>query len=71
MFAILLENILNSFESILANKMRSALSMLGIIIGVSSVIILTAIGNGSSQTIVSKVEEMGTNILTLSAGGGF
>ncbi|MDD5769724.1 MAG: ABC transporter permease [Candidatus Gracilibacteria bacterium] len=70
MFTII-ENILNSLESIKANKLRSALSMLGIIIGVSSVVILTAIGNGSQQTIVSKVQEMGTNILTISAGGGF
>jgi len=62
----LIENIQNSFESIRANKLRSSLSMLGIIIGVSSVIILTAIGNGAQQTIVSKIEEMGTNILTIS-----
>ncbi|MDD3145159.1 MAG: ABC transporter permease [Candidatus Gracilibacteria bacterium] len=71
MITTIFENILNSLESIRANKLRSSLSMLGIIIGVSSVIILTAIGNGSSQSIVDKIEEMGTNILTISAGGGF
>ncbi|MDD3302378.1 MAG: ABC transporter permease [Candidatus Gracilibacteria bacterium] len=71
MFNIVFENIVNSLESIKSNKLRSSLSMLGIIIGVSSVIILTAIGNGSSQAIVDKIEEMGTNILTISAGGGF
>lgn len=70
MFTII-ENILNSLESIRANKLRSALSMLGIIIWVSSVVILTAIGNGSQATILAKVQEMGTNILTISAGGGF
>ncbi|MDP5039077.1 MAG: ABC transporter permease, partial [Candidatus Gracilibacteria bacterium] len=43
--------------------------MLGIIIGVGSVIILTAIGNGSQKAIVDKIEELGTNILTLSPGG--
>jgi putative ABC transport system permease protein len=49
--------------------MRSGLSMLGIIIGVSSVIILTALGNGSTQSIQSRLSEMGTNILTLSTWG--
>lgn len=67
MFTII-ENILNSIESITANKLRSALSMLWIIIWVSSVVILTAIWNGSQQTIVSKVQEMWTNILTITAG---
>ncbi|MDD2907259.1 MAG: ABC transporter permease [Candidatus Gracilibacteria bacterium] len=71
MITTIIENILNSLESIRSNKLRSSLSMLGIIIGVSSVIILTAIGNGSTQTIVDKIEEMGTNVLTISTGGGF
>ncbi|MGE4443612.1 MAG: ABC transporter permease [Candidatus Altimarinota bacterium] len=62
----LYENFTNSLESIRANKLRSTLSMLGIIIGVSSVIILTAIGAGSQKSIVDQVEEMGTNILTIS-----
>ncbi|MCT4616890.1 MAG: ABC transporter permease [Candidatus Gracilibacteria bacterium] len=71
MLKIFLENILNSLRSIKANKLRSALSMLGIIIGVSSVIILMAIGTGAQQGITEKIEEMGTNILTISAGGGY
>jgi putative ABC transport system permease protein len=69
MLNTILENILNSLDSIRANKLRSALSMLGIIIWVSSVIIMTAIWNGSSQTIVDKIEEMWTNILTISVWG--
>ncbi len=69
MFTII-ENIFNSIESITANKLRSALSMLWIIIWVSSVVILTAIWNGSQQTIVSKVQEMWTNILTITPGWG-
>lgn len=71
MFSILLENFLNSFESIWANKLRSSLSMLWIIIWVSSVIVLTALGNGSSKAITDKIEEMWTNVLTLQAGRGF
>lgn len=65
------ENIVNSFESIRANKLRSSLSMLWIIIWVSSVIILTAIWNGSQQSITEKIEEMWTNILTISTWWGF
>lgn len=67
MFTTIFENILNSIESIMSNKLRSSLSMLWIIIWVSSVIILNAIWNGSSQSIVKKIEEMWTNILTISA----
>ncbi len=66
MFTTIFENILNSLESIKANKLRSSLSMLWIIIWVSSVIILNAIWSGSTQTIVQKIEEMWTNILTIS-----
>ncbi len=63
----ILENITNSFESIRANKLRSSLSMLWIIIWVSSVIILTAIWNWSQQSITSKIQELWTNLLTISA----
>ena len=65
MFTTIIENIINSLESIKSNKLRSSLSMLWIIIWVSSVIILTAIWNGSTQTIVDKIEEMWTNVLTI------
>lgn len=71
MLFTIIENILNSLESIKANKLRSSLSMLWIIIWVSSVIILSAIWNGASQTIVDKIEEMGTNVLTISPWGWY
>ncbi len=71
MISVIIENIINSLESIIANKLRSGLSMLWIIIWVSSVIILTAIWNGSSQDIVDKIEEMWTNVLTISPWGWF
>lgn len=63
----ILENILNSLESIRSNKLRSALSMLWIIIWVWSVIILTAIWNWSQQSIKNQIEELWTNTLTISA----
>lgn len=68
MLTKILENILNSIESIYANKLRSSLSMLWIIIWVSSVIVLTAIWRWSTASIVSEIEELWTNILTISPG---
>jgi putative ABC transport system permease protein len=53
-----------------ANKLRTALTMLGILIGVASVILLVAVGNGSAQTIQRSIEQLGTNTLTVTSGGG-
>lgn len=65
-------NILNLFKvSIKAvgnNKMRSFLSMLGIIIGVAAVIIMMAIGQGSKESIRKELSTMGTNLLTIRPG---
>ena len=55
---------------ILANKLRSGLTILGLTIGVASVIVLVAVGNGSSQAVESRIEALGTNVL-LVTGGGF
>lgn len=54
-----------SMKSILGNKGRSALTMLGIIIGVASVIILTGIGGGATKTISDSMAEMGTKLITV------
>ncbi len=54
-----------------ANKVRSGLTMLGVLIGVAAVIILLAVGNGSSQSVKDAIEKLGTNALTVSSGGGF
>jgi putative ABC transport system permease protein len=54
-----------------ANKVRSGLTMLGVLIGVAAVIILLAVGNGSSQAVKDSIEKLGTNALTVSSGGGF
>lgn len=56
-------------KSLSSNKMRSFLTILGIVIGISSVIILIGIGDGSKQTITSAIEGMGTNLLTVSLTG--
>ena len=65
-------NILNLFKisikAVSNNKMRSFLSMLGIIIGVAAVIIMMSIGQGSKESIRSELATMGTNLLTIRPG---
>ncbi len=65
-------NISNLFRIALraigANKLRSFLTMLGIIIGVASVIAMLAIGQGSKQSIQSSISSMGSNMLTIRPG---
>ncbi|MET8543797.1 ABC transporter permease [Kitasatospora sp. NPDC004799] len=51
-----------------ANKVRSALTMLGVLIGVAAVILLLAVGNGSSVAVKDSITSLGTNALTVSAG---
>ena len=54
-----------------ANKLRSALTMLGILIGVAAVILLVAVGNGSARAISDRIEALGTTTVTvMSAGRG-
>lgn len=59
-----------SMKSILGNKGRSALTMLGIIIGVASVIILTGIGSGATSQINDSLAAMGTKLITVSMSRG-
>src|ERR1051325_4755316 len=58
-----------AFRALARNKSRAALTMLGIIIGVSAVIVMVSIGQGASATVQSQIESMGTNLLFVSAGG--
>ncbi len=54
-----------------ANKLRSGLTILGMTIGVASVIVLIAVGNGSSKAVQSRIQSLGTNVLiVLPSGGG-
>ncbi len=55
-----------SFKALGKNRFRSFLTMLGIIIGVVSVIVMQAIGNGSSADVNSKISALGTNLITIS-----
>ena len=54
-----------AINSLKVNKLRSALTSLGIIIGVSAVIIMLAIGTGASKQVQANMESMGSNILTI------
>ena len=54
-----------ALNSLKVNKMRSALTSLGIIIGVAAVIIMLAIGSGANKQVQSNMESMGSNLLTI------
>ena len=60
------ESFLTALDSLLANKLRAVLTMLGIIIGVAAVIALVAIGNGVNDMIVGEIQSMGSNLLYVS-----
>ncbi|MFQ5795648.1 MAG: ABC transporter permease [Candidatus Bipolaricaulia bacterium] len=55
-----------SFNSLRANKLRSGLSMLGIIIGIASVIGILALGRGATKQATSQIESLGSNLITIS-----
>jgi putative ABC transport system permease protein len=58
-----------ALAAIFANKLRSALTILGMTIGVASVIILIAVGNGSAKAVQRRIEALGTNVLLVLRGG--
>ncbi|HEY82711.1 MAG TPA: FtsX-like permease family protein [Dehalococcoidia bacterium] len=60
-----IDSIVIAIRSLLANKLRSALTMLGVIIGVGSVITLVSVGRGAEATITSAYEQLGTNVLSV------
>lgn len=64
-----LELIRSALRGITSNKLRSSLTLLGVMIGVAAVILLLAVGNGSSQQISSLIDQLGTRTLTVRATG--
>src|SRR6202161_3262058 len=60
-----------AWSGITANKLRSGLTILGMTIGVASVIVLIAVGNGSSKAVQSSIEALGSNVLLVEAGFSF
>ena len=61
-------SIKEAFRSINANKTRAFLTILGIVIGVGSVIALLAIGQGAESSITGEIESIGTNIIYIMRG---
>ena len=57
-----------TYSSLSANKVRSGLTMLGIVIGIASVIAMVSIGNGAKVSIQSSIEGLGSNLLTIIPG---
>ncbi|MET0267223.1 MAG: ABC transporter permease [Duganella sp.] len=65
----LLQIVIEAFRSMLANRLRTLLTMLGIIIGITSVVLLLAVGDSMKAFIGKELEQLGTNMLFISPGG--
>ncbi len=59
-----------AIRGLLVNKMRAALTLLGIIIGVSGIIIIVSVGGGAQSLILNQVKSVGTNLIAILPGGG-
>ncbi|NDJ26590.1 macrolide ABC transporter permease/ATP-binding protein MacB [Campylobacter sp. MIT 12-8780] len=60
-----------AYSSIIAHKLRSLLTMLGIIIGIASVVCVVALGLGSQEQVLASISRLGTNTIEIRAGRGF
>ncbi len=60
---VILQSLVEALESLSANKLRSALTILGIVIGVAAVISMLSIGRGAEATITGSIQGIGTNLL--------
>ena len=65
---LITQNILTALRGLMSNKLRSALTILGIVIGVAAVVALMAIGNGATSSITSRIASNGSNLLNIQAG---
>ncbi len=65
-----LQNVREAVESLYSNKMRSGLTVLGIVIGVGAVIAMLAIGRGAEESITGSIGSIGTNLLFVVEGAG-
>jgi len=62
------QNIKSALRALLANKLRSALTMLGIVIGVGSVVALLSVGTGAQSSITNQISNIGANVITVYSG---
>jgi putative ABC transport system permease protein len=68
---VVLESLRLAFSSLRANPLRAALTVLGIMIGIASVVALTAIGTGSQKSVASRFTTFGTDTITVRSSGFF
>src|ERR1700716_208503 len=64
----MIETVRVAFAGLAANKLRSALTILGLMIGVASVIVLIAVGTGSSNAVQKQIDALGSNVLLVQSG---
>lgn len=64
----ILDIIQETYLALSANKVRTGLTMLGIVIGISSVIAMVSIGQGAKSSITSNIESIGSNLILISPG---
>jgi len=64
------ETVRVALSGLAANKLRSGLTILGLMIGVASVIVLVAVGTGSSDAVENQIDALGSNVLTVSSASG-
>ncbi len=57
-----------AFKAVTAHRLRALLAILGIVVGVATVIVMLAVGEGAKQDVLEKIQGLGTNILIVSAG---
>jgi putative ABC transport system permease protein len=67
---IFTESLRFAWRGVTANKARSVLTMLGVLIGVASVIALVAVGNGANASVTNTLNSLGSNTLTITPGSG-
>jgi putative ABC transport system permease protein len=63
--------IISAFDSLRANPVRGALTLLGIVIGVAAVILVVAIGSGASEVVMQEIRSLGSNLLVVASGPAF
>jgi len=61
-------NLKISRKQLIAHRVRTFMALLGIIIGVSAVILMVSVGQGAQKTVLSRINDMGTNLLVVNAG---
>ena len=64
----MLENARSALRSLRANKLRTTLTMLGIIIGVGAVIAMMAVGAGAAARVAEEIQSLGSNLIIVSSG---